>query len=33
MHRPASEQSFVDVLLPDRVGRNAKLERIDEVVD
>ena len=33
MHRPASEQSFVDVLLPARVGRNAKLERIDEVVD
>ena len=33
MHRPASEQSFVDVLLPARVGRNEKLERIDEVVD
>ena len=32
-HRPASEQSFVDVLLPARVGRNEKLERIDEVVD
>ena len=33
MHRPLSEQSFVDVLVPDRVGRNARLERIDEVVD
>ena len=33
MHSPLSEQSFVDVLLPERVGRNAKLERIDALVD
>lgn len=33
MHRPLSEQSFVDVLLPERVGRNAKLERIERLVD
>ena len=33
MHSPLSEQSFVDVLVPERVGRNAKLERIDAFVD
>ena len=33
MHRRMSEQSFVEAFLPDRVGRNEKLERIDQVVD
>ena len=33
MHRPMNEQSFVDVMLPERVGRNEKLERIERVVD
>ena len=33
MHSPSGEQSFVDVLLPERVGRNEKLERVDAVVD
>ncbi len=33
MHSPLGEQSFVDVLLPERVGRNEKLERVDAVVD
>ena len=33
MHRPLSDQSFVDVMLPERVGRNARLERIDAAVD
>ena len=33
MQRPMSEQSFVDVMLPGRVGRNQKLERINEAVD
>ena len=33
MHRPLSDQSFVDAMLPERVGRNARLERIDAAVD
>ena len=33
MHRPTSEQSFVAVLLPDRMGRNERLERIDAAID
>jgi len=33
MHRSPTEQSFVDALLPAQVGRNAKLERIDRLVD
>ena len=33
MHHSASEQSFADVLLPERVGRNEKLERINALVD
>ena len=33
MHLPLSEQSFVDVMLPKRVGCNEKPERINEVVD
>lgn len=33
MQRPMSEQSFVDVMVPGRVGRNQKLERINEAVD
>ena len=33
MHRPTSEQSFVAVLLPDRMGRNERLERIEAAID
>ena len=33
MHNPLSEQSFVDVMLPEKVGRNEKLERIESIVD
>ncbi len=33
MHRPTSEQSFVAVLLPDRMGRDERLERIDAAID
>ncbi len=33
MHRSTSEQSFVAVLLPDRMGRNERLERIDAAID
>lgn len=33
MHRPMSEQSFIDVMLPGKVGRNERLERIAAVVD
>ena len=33
MHNRVSEQSFADVLLPERVGRNAQLERINALVD
>ena len=33
MQKPMSGMSFVEVLLPGRVGRNEKLERINEAVD
>ena len=33
MHNPLSEQSFVDVMLPEKVGRNEKLERIEAIVE
>ncbi len=33
MHRTVSGGSFVEALLPERLGRNAKLERLDAVVD
>ena len=32
MHGSTSEQSFADVLLPVRLGRNAQLERINALV-
>ena len=33
MHRPASEPSFIDVLITDHAGRNAQLDRIDQMTD
>ena len=33
MHSAASEHSFVDVLLPDRMGRNEKLERLNGALE
>ena len=33
MHRTIRGQSFIEVLLPDRVGRNGKLERLEAMLD
>ncbi len=33
MHRKTSEPSFIDVLVPDHIGRNDQLDRIDEMID
>ncbi len=33
MHRKASEPSFIDVLVPDHIGRNDQLDRIDQMID
>ena len=33
MHRKTSEPSFIDVLVPDHIGRNDQLDRIDQMID
>ena len=33
MHRPMGNASLMDALLPDKVGRNARLEQLDTVLD
>ena len=33
MHRQLGDVSFADVLLPAKVGRNARLEQVDAVLD
>ena len=33
MHRPLHEPSFVDAMLPEQIGRNARLERIAAALD
>lgn len=33
MHRAQRAETFIDAMLPDRFGRNARLERIDALVD
>ncbi len=33
MHHKTSEPSFIDVLVPDHIGRNDQLERIDQMID
>jgi len=33
MHRKMGNQSMIEAFLPEQVGRNERLERIDEVVD
>ena len=33
MHRKTSEPSFIDVLVPDHIGRNDQLDRIGQMID
>ena len=33
MRRPASEPSFIDILITDHAGRNDQLDRIDQMID
>ena len=33
MHRPASDPSFIDILITDHAGRNDQLDRIDQMID